>query len=172
MSDKSSIRKLALIGDYPPRKCGIATFTNDLFKALVELHPETNLLVIPINDIEGGYDYADEVRFEIDAQSLASYRRAADFLNISNIDVVCVQHEFGIYGGTAGRHLLNLLRDLRMPVITTLHTIPRQPTHDQHRVTKELVRLSSRLIVMAHRGKEFLRDIYEAPDEKVDIIPH
>lgn len=172
MSDKYSVRKLAIIGDYPPRKCGIATFTKDLFKALGESHPETSQLMVPINDIEGGYNYSEEVRFEIDAQSLASYRRAADFLNISNVDVVCVQHEFGIYGGTAGRHLLNLLRDLRMPVVTTLHTLPRQPTHDQQRVMKELIRLSSRLIVMANLGKDFLRDIYEAPDEKIDIIPH
>lgn len=172
MTDKFSIQKLALIGDYLPRKCGIATFTSDLFKALRESRPETNLAVIPVNDIEGGYEYAEEVRFEIEEQSLSSYRRAADFLNISNVDAVCVQHEFGIYGGTSGRHLLNLLRDLRMPVVTTLHTIPKHPSHDQQRVMKELIQLSSRVVVMARRGREFLREIYEAPEEKIDLIPH
>ena len=120
----------------------------------------------------GGYDYPAEVRFEIAEQDLPSYLRAADFLNITDVDVVCVQHEFGIFGGPAGSHLLALLRELRMPIVTTLHTILREPNAEQRRVMRELIRLSTRLVVMAERGREFLRDVYQAPAAKIDLIPH
>ena len=129
-------------------------------------------LVVPVNDLAGGYDYPAEVRFEIAEQDLPSYLRAADFLNITDVHVVCVQHEFGIYGGPSGSHLLALLRDLRMPIVTTLHTILRDPNAEQRRVMRELIRLSTRVVVMAERGREFLRDIYHAPEAKIDLIPH
>jgi glycosyltransferase involved in cell wall biosynthesis len=103
---------------------------------------------------------------------LSSYLRAADFLNISNVDVVCLQHEFGIFGGPAGGHILALLRELRMPVVTTFHTILREPKADQRRVMYELVVLSTRLVVMADRGREMLHEIYKAPPAKIDLIPH
>src|SRR5882762_3211870 len=119
----SEIRKIAFLGDYPPRRCGIATFTSDLRNALACLRPDIESFTIPVNDVEGGYEYPPEVRFEIDQQDVSSYQRAAHFLNINNVDVLCVQHEFGIYGGSSGSHLLALLRDLQMPVVTTLHTI-------------------------------------------------
>ena len=107
---------------------------------------------MPVNDIKDGYDYPDVVRFEIEEQDLSSYQRAADFLNISNVDIVCVQHEFGIFGGPAGSHLLALLRELRMPVVTTLHTVLREPSADQRRVMQELIARSTRLVVMTERG--------------------
>jgi len=125
-----------------------------------------------VNDIAGGYEYPDVVRFEIDEQDLSSYLRAADFLNISNVDLVCLQHEFGIYGGPAGGHILALLRELRMPVVTTLHTLLKEPTADQRRVMEGLIRLSTRLVVMAERGKQMLETIYQAPAAKIDLIPH
>jgi glycosyltransferase involved in cell wall biosynthesis len=103
---------------------------------------------------------------------LPSYQRAADFLNIGNADIVCVQHEFGIYGGPAGSHLLALLRELRMPVVTTLHTVLREPNTEQRRVMEELIARSARLVVMAERGRRMLREIYQAPAAKVDLIPH
>ncbi len=172
MQTPSAIRKIALLGDYLPRKCGIATFTTDLRRAVATEFQEMQCLVVPVNDLAGGYDYPAEVRFEIAEQDLPSYLRAADFLNITDVHVVCVQHEFGIYGGPSGSHLLALLRDLRMPIVTTLHTILRDPNAEQRRVMRELIRLSTRLVVMAERGREFLRDIYHAPEAKIDLIPH
>src|SRR5207249_8583598 len=105
-------------------------------------------------------------------QELSSYRRAADFLNISNVDVVCVQHEFGIFGGPAGSHLLALLRELRMPIVTTLHTLLREPSAEQRRVMQELIARSTRLVVMAERGRQMMQDVYHAPPGKLDLIPH
>jgi glycosyltransferase involved in cell wall biosynthesis len=168
----SEIRRIAFLGDYLPRKCGIATFTSDLLAAVAAEHPRSQCFAVPVNDIEGGYDYPDVVRFEIEEQDLASYQRAADFLNIGNVDIVCVQHEFGIYGGPAGRHLLALLRELRMPVVTTLHTVLREPNADQRRVMQELIARSTRLVVMAERGRSMLREVYQAPPAKIDLIPH
>jgi glycosyltransferase involved in cell wall biosynthesis len=127
---------------------------------------------VPVNDIEGGYEYPDVVRFEIAEQDLTSYQRAADFLNIGDADIVCVQHEFGIFGGPAGSHLLALLRELRMPVVTTLHTLLREPSSDQRRVMQELITRSTRLVVMAERGRLMLQEVYQAPPAKIDLIPH
>ena len=89
--------------------------------------PAIQCPVVPVNDLAGGYDYPAEVRFEIAEQDLPSYLRAADFLNITDVDVVCVEHEFGIFGGPAGSHVLALLRELQMPIVTTLHTVLREP---------------------------------------------
>jgi glycosyltransferase involved in cell wall biosynthesis len=172
MPKSSDIHKIAFLGDYLPRKCGIATFTTDLRTSVAAEFPATQCLVVPVNDVEGGYDYPPEVRFEIAEQDLPSYLRAADFLNITNVDVLCVQHEFGIYGGAAGSHLLALLHKLRMPIVTTLHTILREPNPDQRRVMRELIRLSTRLVVMSEKGREFLLDVYQAPANKIDLIPH
>ena len=105
-----AIRKVAFLGDYLPRKCGIATFTTDLRCAIAKEFPALQCPVVPVNDLADGYDYPAEVRFEIAEQDLPSYLRAADFLNITDVDVVCVEHEFGIYGGPAGSHVLALLR--------------------------------------------------------------
>ncbi|HLP77248.1 MAG TPA: glycosyltransferase family 4 protein, partial [Candidatus Paceibacterota bacterium] len=172
MDNPSNIRKIAFLGDYLPRKCGIATFTTDLRCAVAAEFPALQCLVVPVNDLAGGYDYPAEVRFEIAEQDLPSYLRAADFLNITDVDAVCVQHEFGIFGGPAGSHLLALLRELRMPIITTLHTVLREPNTEQRRVMRDLIRISTRLVVMSERGAEFLRDIYQAPPAKIDLIPH
>jgi glycosyltransferase involved in cell wall biosynthesis len=172
MPPASNIRKVAFLGDYLPRKCGIATFTTDLCRAVAAEFPAIQCLVVPVNDLAGGYDYPAEVRFEIEEQDLTSYLRASDFLNITDVDVVCVEHEFGIFGGTAGSHVLALLRELQMPIVTTLHTVLREPNPEQRRVMRDLIRLSTRLVVMSERGREFLRDVYQAPAAKVDLIPH
>lgn len=168
----SHIRKIAFLGDYLPRKCGIATFTCDVLSAVAAEHPGIKCFAVPVNDLEGGYEYPKEVQFEIEEQDLSSYQRAADFLNISNADIVCVQHEFGIYGGPAGSHLLALLRELKMPVVTTLHTVLRDPNADQRRVMQELIARSTRLVVMVERGRRMLEEIYQAPSAKIDLIPH
>jgi len=155
-----------------PRKCGIATFTTDLLAAVASAHPQSQCLAVSVNDIPEGYEYPEVVRFEIEEQDLSSYLCAADFLNISNVDIVCLQHEFGIFGGPAGGHILALLRELRMPVVTTLHTVLREPKPDQRRVMDGIISLSTRLVVMAERGRQMLQEIYQAPPAKIDLIPH
>jgi hypothetical protein len=147
MHHNLEIRKIAFIGDYLPRKCGIATFTSDLRESVATQYAEVDCIVAPVDDVEGGYDYPQEVRFEFLEQDLDSYRRAAHFLNVSNVDVVCLQHEFGIFGGPAGAHILTLLRDLHMPIVTTLHTVLREPNADQRRVMQQMAAVSSRLVV-------------------------
>lgn len=169
---QSEIRKIAFVGDYLPRKCGIATFTHDMFHSLSCRFPEAECFVVPVNNRPEGYDYPPEVRFEIAEPDIDSYRRAADFLNFAHTDVVCLQHEYGIYGGPAGSHILGLLRDLRMPIVTTLHTILREPNDDQRRVLLELATLSTRLAVMTERARSYLCDIYGVPNSKVDLNPH
>jgi len=172
LNETTKIRKIAFVGDHLPRKCGIATFTTDLLAAVAAAHPQSQCLAVSVNDISAGYEYPEVVRFEIEEQDLSSYLRAADFLNISNVDIVCLQHEFGIFGGPAGGHILALLRELRMPVITTLHTVLREPSADQRRVMEGLISLSTRLVVMAERGRQMLQDIYQAPLAKIDLIAH
>lgn len=172
MKSRSEIRNIAFVGDYLPRRCGIATFTSDLLTSVATQFPRTKCFSVPVNDVEEGYDYPPEVRFEIEEQSLPSYRRAADFLSIRDVDVICVQHEFGIYGGTAGGHLLALLREVNIPIVTTLHTVLKDPNNDQKRVMQELIQLSSRVVVMSQKGERFLKDIYDAPASKIDVIPH
>ena len=172
MKEPSKIRKIAFVGDHLPRQCGIATFTSDLLAAVANAHPQSQCFAVSVNDIKGGYEYPEVVRFEIEEQDLPSYLRAADFLNISNVDIVSLQHEFGIFGGPSGGHILAFLRELRMPVVTTLHTVLREPRADQRRVMQELISLSTRLVVMAERGRRMLEDIYEAPPAKIDLIAH
>jgi glycosyltransferase involved in cell wall biosynthesis len=128
--------------------------------------------VVAMNDAGKGHAYADRVRFEIAESDLASYRRAADFLNVSAVDVLCLQHEYGIFGGKSGGHVLTLLRELRMPIVTTLHTILSEPTIEQRRVMDEVLRVSTRLIVMSQAGGKLLRDIHGVPERKIDFIAH
>lgn len=135
-------------------------------------HPQSQCFALPVNDSQGGYEYPKEVRFEIEEQDMSSYLRAADFLNISNVDLVCLQHEFGIYGGPCGSHVLALMRELRMPIVTTMHTILRNPDAGQRRVMQELTGRSTRMVVMAERGREMLKEIYGVPPAKIDLIPH
>ncbi|MDH4071073.1 MAG: glycosyltransferase family 4 protein [Ignavibacteria bacterium] len=169
---QASLRRIAFVGNYLPRQCGIATFTTDLCEAVAATFDETACIALPVNDIKAGYPYPARVRFEIDEKDIHSYGRAADFLNINNVDLVCVQFEYGIFGGKAGGHVLKLLRDLRMPIVTTLHTILNSPTPDQKRVLEEVAALSDRLIVMSERGSRYLQDIYHVMPEKIDLIPH
>src|ERR1700732_2877372 len=171
MENTSIIKQIAFLGDHLPRQCGIATFTADICEAVAAEYPRCECIVGAVNDRPEGYDYSTRIRFEIDEKEIDSYRRAADFLNINNVEVVSVQHEFGIYGGPAGSHLLALLRDVHMPVVTTLHTLLREPNPDQRVVMKQLDILSNRFIVMADRGKRFLEEIYGIAREKIDVIP-
>ena len=166
------IKRIAFIGNYLPRQCGIATFTTDLCEAVANEYKGISCFAIPVNDNEAGYKYPPRVRFELTEKDIESYRRAADFLNINNVDMVSLQHEYDIYGGRAGGYILTLLRELRMPIVTTLHTILREPDPDQRHVLEEIVALSDRVVVMSRHGVDFLKSIYHVPQEKIDFIPH
>jgi len=168
----SLINRIAFIGNYLPRQCGIATFTTDLCEAIAKKYTDTTCIALPVNDLLTGYAYPSRVRFEITENDIDSYLRASDFLNINNVDLVSLQFEYGIFGGKAGSHILALLKRLRMPIVTTLHTILKNPNPDQRRVLEEVAALSDRLVVMSERGSEFLGDVYHVSLEKVDIIPH
>src|SRR5579863_5538398 len=164
--------RIAVVGNYLPRHCGIATFTTDLCDAIHAEYGATELLALPVNDTEEGYTYPARVRFELSEDNLASYRQAADFLNFSNIDLVCLQHEYGIFGGRAGAHILELLRRLNMPFVTTLHTVLREPDADQRAVMEEITALSDRLIVMSQQSADILQETFRVPADKIDLIPH
>jgi glycosyltransferase involved in cell wall biosynthesis len=164
--------RIAFVGNYLPRECGIATFTTDLCTALAAEYGEGRLFAIPVNDPDSSYDYPQQVRLELTQEDLASYERAADFLNFNGNDLVCLQHEYGIYGGIAGRHILTLLRKLKMPLVTTLHTVLRQPDANQRIVLEEIAQLSDRLVVMSELAAQLLREVYAVPGGKIDVIPH
>lgn len=165
-------RRVAVIGNHVPRQCGIATFTTDLCDALAGVAPQRDVFAVAMNDTDDGYEYPARVRFTMRDRDAAAYYRVAAALNASNADVVCLQHEYGIFGGPAGNYLLPLLRHLEMPVVTTLHTVLHQPDQEQRRVLHEIARLSARLVVMSQRSLTFLRAIYGVPAEKMVFIPH
>jgi glycosyltransferase involved in cell wall biosynthesis len=164
--------RIAFVGNYLPRQCGIATFTTDLCAALATEYGSGRLFAIPVNDPGSSYEYPEQVRLELEQEDIASYERAAEFLNFNGNDLVCLQHEYGIYGGAAGRHILTLLRKLKMPVVTTLHTVLREPDANQRIVLEEIARLSDRVVVMSEQAAQFLLEVYKVPNEKIDIIPH
>src|SRR6266705_5850286 len=164
--------RIAVIGNYLPRQCGIATFTTDLCEAIAAEYGAARLLALPVNDTENGYDYPARVRWSLAQDDLTSYQEAAEFLNFNNIDMVCLQHEYGIFGGPAGSHILRLLRGLKMPVVTTLHTVLREPDPNQLMVMEEIAELSDRLIVMSQLSSQFLQEIFKVPGSKIDMVPH
>ncbi|MDF2696717.1 MAG: pimA 3 [Labilithrix sp.] len=167
-----SIRSIAMLGNHLPRQCGIATFTTDLSDAIDREMPELHCFVVAMNDAGARHAYPPRVQFEVPQGDVEAYRRAADFLNVNAVDVVSVQHEYGIFGGRAGGHVLELLRDLRMPVVTTLHTILADPDPVQRAVMDSLVGLSERIVVMSRDGAALLHDVHGVEPAKIDIIPH
>ncbi len=165
-------KNVAFIGDYLPRQCGIATFTADLYSSYAKFIPGANALVVSVNDTPDGYAYPGEVRYDFYQHDLEAYRKAAEFLNAKDTEVVCLQHEYGIYGGPAGSYILTLLRNLTMPIVTTFHTILKDPSEEQLLVLKSIADLSSRVVCMSEKGRQFLIHIYEVPDAKIDVVPH
>jgi glycosyltransferase involved in cell wall biosynthesis len=164
--------RIAFVGNYLPRECGIATFTTDLCGALATEFGEGRLFAIPVNDPDSRYKYPEQVRLELEQEELASYEQAAEFLNFNGNDIVCLQHEYGIFGGAAGRYILTLLRKLKMPLVTTFHTVLREPDANQRIVLEEIAQLSDRLVVMSELAAQLLRDVYAVPAGKIDVIPH
>jgi len=164
--------KIEFVSDYLPRRCGIATFTHDLRGAVAAEYPDAECAVLAINDVPEGYDYGQDVQFEIQEHRLRDYQEAVNFLRFNRFDMLCLQHEFGIYGGRSGSHILAILREVDLPVVTTLHTILEEPSIDQRRVMDEIVRQSERLVVMTERGRTILREVHSAPAAKIDLIAH
>jgi glycosyltransferase involved in cell wall biosynthesis len=164
--------RIAVIGNHLPRQCGIATFTTDLCNAIAAEYGAAQLSVVAVNDGHSAYSYPARVRFEISEGDIALYRAAADYLNASNVDLVCLQHEYGIFGGKAGNHVMELLKHLKMPVVTTLHTVLREPNLDQRAVMQKIAGRSERLIVMSQYSSRVLQEVFRVPAEKIDLIPH
>lgn len=165
-------RRVVLIGSFPPRRCGIATFTRDVHDALKTAAPELDCRVVAMTDVGGDHDYGPEVMVQVRQDRAADYLEAARRINESNPDAVCVQHEFGLYGGPAGEYLMLMLDAVTAPVTTTLHTLLTRPDADQRRVLDRLIARSARVIVMAERGRRILADVWNAPSSKIVVTPH
>jgi glycosyltransferase involved in cell wall biosynthesis len=151
------LKSVALIGSYLPRQCGIATFTADLASAILENNATIECSIVAMNDRAEGYEYSDEVQFEVSQD---------------NLDVICLQHEFGIFGGQRGSFIIELTRNLKVPLVTTFHTVLKDPLPEELKITAQLCEQSDRLIVMSERGADFLRDIYQVPENKIVLIHH
>jgi len=164
--------RIAVIGNYVPRRCGIATFTAGLCEALAEEVPEAHIAVVAMNDRPEGYDYPPRVEFQINADRLEDYYNAFNFIQAGGFDFVNVQHEYGIFGGEAGSHLLALVRPLRVPLVVSLHTVLKTPGPSERRVLEELVRLADRLVVMSPRSIRLLEDVYQVNRGQVCLIHH
>jgi len=171
-SEREVIKSIVLIGNHLPRQCGIATFTTHLLESIALNAPDKDCWAIAMNDRPEGYPYPSQVRFEINQNQLNEYSLAADLCNLNQVGVVCLQHEYGIFGGKRGSFIIDLLRDLNMPVVTTLHTILKEPNLQDRHIMMQLAEFSDRLVVMSERSVEFLRDIYQVPEEKIVLIHH
>ncbi len=166
------IQRIAFIGNYLPRRCGIATFTHDIYQAVSAAGPDIETSVVAMTDAGRTYDYPQAVRLQIHDEEIDDYVAAAAALNDANVDVVSLQHEYGIFGGPAGGNIIELLSRLKMPLVTTLHTVLREPTQTQRDVMDRVIDASTKIIVMSEKGHEFLRSVHGVPARKIDIIPH
>jgi glycosyltransferase involved in cell wall biosynthesis len=173
MKIKNYPKRIAVVGNYLPRICGIATFTSDLCEALAHklINPE-NVIAIAMDDIEEGYDYPERVKFEIRENLLRDYISATDFLNLNQVDMLILQHEYGIFGGKDGVHIIHMLKNLKIPIITTLHTVLSKPSDSQKAIIQELAKYSQKFVVMTHKAKKIINDVYKIPSSMISIIPH
>jgi glycosyltransferase involved in cell wall biosynthesis len=166
--------RVAYVSTYPPRECGIATYTKHLVDAVSwfcssAVAPAT---VVAVNDKGAHYDYEIRVRAQIDADDIRSYERVAQYLNASDVDVVNLQHEYGIYGGEWGEYITEFLHVIRKPVVTTLHTLPEEPIPDAGRVLERILEHSDLVIVMAKVGVGILERLYGRSADRIRYIPH
>lgn len=165
-------QRVAFVGNSLPRRCGIATFTTDLQQAMATAAGCSDTAIVAMTDEGGDYEYPAVVRLQIHANELEEYKRAAHFLNAGPFDVVCLQHEFGIFGGAAGSHIVTLLSLLTKPIVTTLHTVLAEPSPVQRRVMGEIIDASTTVVVMAEKGRELLQATYGIAADKIEMIPH
>jgi glycosyltransferase involved in cell wall biosynthesis len=167
-----SMHRIAFIGNHLPRHCGIATFTHDLRHAVAVDRPDLETGVVAMTDDGRQYDYPPCTIFEIRENSIDDYVRAAAFLEATGTDVVSLQHEYGIFGGDSGCHIVELLSRLTMPVVTTLHTVLEHPTPAQRAVMDRIIVRSSKVVVMAQKARDLLRDVHGVPEAKIEVIAH
>jgi len=166
------LQSVAFIGNHLPRRCGIATFTHDLHRAVAIAGKHLDTCVVAMSDANGVYAYPEPVRFEVRDAIAQDYRNAATFLNDAGVDVVSLQHEYGIFGGKAGADILELLSHLKMPVVTTLHTVLAAPSPTQRLVLDRIIATSEKMVVMSDMGRHFLRTVHKVPAGKISVIPH
>ncbi|GAF03672.1 glycosyltransferase family 4 protein [Saccharicrinis fermentans] len=168
--------KIAYIGTYPPRQCGIGTFTQDLYHSMVGTLDRVNgakkSFIIAMNDEKQRYSFPPEVRMTIRQECKSDYLSAAEYINNSGADVCMVQHEFGIFGGQSGVYLLSLLDKLVVPITVTLHTVLQSPTFMQRHIMYKMGEVADKIIVMSHKAVSFLLHIYDIPKEKIELIEH
>ncbi len=164
--------KVLFIGTYVPKECGIATFTSDLLNSVSGENNDVHCEVIALSDPSETYNYPEEVVFQIQKEKLEDYYLAADYINQSDADIVCLQHEFGLFGGNAGDYIFALLSGINKPVITTMHTVIREPELEYRVSTEKLIRYSEKLVVMSQTAVDMLKDVYKAPEDKIEIIFH
>ncbi len=168
--------KLAFIGTYPPRECGIGTFTNNLYKStlsdLIAKKLTQDSFVVALNDNNLVYEYPEEVKLTIRQEHQEDYLLAAKFINLSGADLCVLEHEFGIFGGQSGVYILPLLHRLEVPLIVTLHTILKAPSYNEKAVLIEICKMANKIVVMSRKAIEFLRTIYGVPKEKIVFIEH
>jgi glycosyltransferase involved in cell wall biosynthesis len=167
-----SLQRVAFIGNYLPRRCGIATFTHDLHQAVAAARPDLETCIVAMTDPDQAYDYPSAVRFEVHEETIGDYVKAAAFLNNAGFDVVSLQHEYGIFGGQAGGNIIEILSRLQMPVVTTLHTVLDKPTRPQRDVMRQIIDKSAKVIVMAEKAREFLLSVHKVAPRKIEVIPH
>ena len=163
--------KISYIATYPPRECGIGTFTANLFESMLTQN-EHEGFVVAMNDNDLIYTYPEEVKFTIRQNEQEDYLKAAKYINQSGADVCILEHEFGIFGGHSGMYILLLLHHLEIPVIVTLHTILQTPSHNEKVALKEICKIADKVVVMTHKAVEFLVSIYDVPVEKIALIEH
>jgi glycosyltransferase involved in cell wall biosynthesis len=164
--------RILFIGTYVPKECGIATFTSDLLNSVSGEYKDVHCEVIALNDPSETYNYPPEVVFQIERDKIEDYYRAADYINQSDADIVCLQHEFGLFGGDAGDYIYAILSGIDKPVITTMHTVIREPELEYRVSTEKLIRYSEKLVVMSQTAVDMLKDVYEAPEDKIEVIFH
>lgn len=169
---EASFNRTAIIGNFPPRQCGLATFTRDMYNCLAQALPGATWTVAAMNDPGNTYDYPPEVTHTMPQNDVAAYIRLADELNANGTQLMFVQHEFGIYGGPSGAYILDLVERLTMPVVTTFHTILETPNDDQRRIMDSLIRVSATVVAMTRKGAEILQRVYQVPKSKIAIVPH
>jgi glycosyltransferase involved in cell wall biosynthesis len=167
-----TVKSVAFIGNHLPRRCGIATFTHDLHRAVATARQDLETCVVAMTDVGCSYDYPPPVRFQVREEVNEDYSQAADLLNFENFDVVSLQHEYGIFGGEAGKDIIELLSKLEMPVVTTLHTVLVEPNPVQRDVMARIIDISSKIVIMSEKGRELLRSVHDVPAHKIEVIPH
>ncbi|WP_134090064.1 glycosyltransferase family 4 protein [Olivibacter sp. XZL3] len=166
--------KIAFIGTYRPRQCGIGSFSQHLFESISDLKSsqDSEHIVIAINDPGNSYLYPDEVQYIIDQEDHNTYIEAAKFINRQNVDVCIIQHEYGIFGGQNGVFVLTLLHDIAMPIMVTLHTVLQKPSYNQSVILREIAKVAQKIIVMADKAVQMLQELYAVPASKIEKIPH